>query len=203
MLIGITGTIGSGKSFVAGLLGEMLQAPVHSSDEICRRLLERGEAGYQQVIVKWGNDYLNDSGEIDRVLLREAVFDEPKVRTALEAILHPLVRRELIDARDGSAPGVAQIAEVPLLFESGWQDDFDYIICVIADADIALQRVVERDSVKPEEVEKIFAVQMDSNLKQGRSDRVIDNSGTKAETVAQVEKLVVELRAMIVSKGSN
>ena len=203
MMIGITGTIGSGKSFVASLLGEMLQAPVHSSDEICRRLLERGEAGYQQVIFKWGNDYLDDSGEIDRVQLRQAVFDEPMVRNALEAILHPLVRRELIDARDGSAPGVVQIAEVPLLFESGWQHDFDYIICVIADADIGLRRVVERDSVKPEEVEKIFAVQMESNLKQERSDRVIDNSGTKAETVAQVEKLVVELRAKMVSKGSN
>ena len=197
MLIGITGGIGSGKSIVAEMVGKMLPAPVLSSDEICRYLLERGETGYQQVIDIWGSRFLTESGEIDRIMLRAAVFDDSVVRTTLEGILHPLVRMELLRVKEESGAAVLHIAEVPLLFESGWQADFDYIICVTADTDIALRRVVERDSVRPTDVEKIMRVQMDPVLKAERSDWVIDNSGSQQETVLQVEKLVDELRRLL------
>lgn len=203
MMIGITGGIGSGKSFVATLLGEMLQAPVYSSDDICRRLLQRGEAGYQQVIDTWGESYLNDDGDIDRVLLRKAVFADQKVRRSLEAILHPLVRLELLAARNRGGRHSLQIAEVPLLFECGWQGDFDYIVCVTADPDLAVHRVAARDSVRPAEVEMIFAVQMDPLLKAERSDWVIDNSASLGQTKVQVQQLVAELRALLAEDKSN
>lgn len=189
MLIGVTGSIGSGKSLVAGLLGSMLPAPVHSSDEICRRLLDRGEAGYRRLIETWGDRYLTDSGEVDRVVLRSAVFDDQSVRRLLEEFLHPLVRQELLEAKALCSPATAQIAEVPLLFECGWQADFDYIVCVTADTDLALQRVVDRDSVRQSDVEKITAVQMDPALKAARADYHIDNSGSIEDTEKQVEKL--------------
>ena len=159
MLIGVTGSIGSGKSLVVKLLGNLLPATVHSSDEISRRLLDRGEAGYQKLIDTWGDRYLTDSGDVDRVVLRSAVFDDHHVRRLLEDILHPLVRQELLEAKAKGGLTASQIAEVPLLFECGWQADFDYIVCVTADPDLALQRVVERDSVRPTDVEKITAVQ--------------------------------------------
>ena len=197
MLIGITGGIGSGKSMVAEMVGKMLPAPVLSSDEICRHLLERGEAGYQQVIDIWGSRFLIESGEIDRTMLRTAVFDDSVVRATLEGILHPLVRLELLRVKEEGGSAVLHLAEVPLLFESGWQADFDYIICVTADMDIALRRVVERDSVRPTDVEKIMRLQMDPVLKAERSDWVIDNSGSRQETVLQVEKLVDELRRLL------
>lgn len=190
MLIGVTGSIGSGKSLVARLLGKKLQAPVHNSDEICRRLLVRGEAGYLKLVEIWGDRYLTDSGEVDRVVLRSAVFDDQHVRRLLEDILHPLVRQELLEAKAKPGLTTAQIAEVPLLFECGWEADFDYIVCVTADPDLALQRVVDRDSVRPVEVEKITAVQIDSALKADRSDYHIDNSGSLEDTADQVEKLV-------------
>lgn len=197
MLVGITGTIGSGKSVVARMLGELLSATVFSSDEICRRLLEKGEAGYKKMLENWGDLYLNDSREVDRPLLRKAVFADQKVRTALEDILHPLVRLELLEAKDAGGSTTIQLAEVPLLFECGWQADFDYIVCVITDPDIALQRAVERDSVRPAEVEKIARIQLDGALKAERSDWVIDNSGSLNETWGQVQQLAAELRELL------
>jgi dephospho-CoA kinase len=197
MLIGITGTIGSGKSIVARMLGEMLSAPVLNSDEICRRLLEKGETGYKKMIEHWGDRYLTDSGEVDRPRLRTAVFADRKVRTELEDILHPLVRRELLEAKEAGGSTSLLLAEVPLLFECGWEEDFDYIVSVAADTDIAQRRVVKRDAVRPAEVEMIFSVQMDSGLKAERSDWVIDNSGSLEETRVQAARLVVELRELL------
>lgn len=203
MLIGITGTIGSGKSIVARMLGDLLSAPVFSSDEICRRLMEKGEAGYNKMIEIWGDRYLTDSGEVNRPLLRMAVFADQKVRTALEDILHPLVRLDLLKAKDAGGSRTLQLAEVPLLFECGWQSDFDYIVCVTADTAIAKQRVVERDSVSPAEVEKISRVQLDGVLKAERSDWVIDNSGSLEETRLQVTQLAAKLGELLPLNKSN
>ncbi|MEJ2058274.1 MAG: dephospho-CoA kinase, partial [Desulfofustis sp.] len=174
MLIGVTGSIGSGKSLVAGFLGELLGAPVYSSDEICRQLLEKDEAGYNAFVKTWGARFLDEKEEIDRVLLRSAVFRNEALRLQLEHILHPLVRQTLFEIKQSSEPRALQIAEVPLLFECSWQSDFDAVVCVVADRENVLQRVASRDLVKREDVEKILDVQMDPALKASRSDWVID-----------------------------
>lgn len=196
MLIGVTGSIGSGKSLVAGLLGDFLEAPVYSSDEICRRLLEKGEAGHEAFLKAGGSRFFDDTGEIDRVLLRSAVFEDDSLRLQLEQILHPLVRQTLRDAKHSSEPGSIQIAEVPLLFECGWRSDFDAVVCVVADREQALQRVKRRDVARREDVEKILDVQMDPALKASRSDWIIDNSSGIGETREQVRALVAAIRGL-------
>ena len=89
MLIGITGILGAGKSFVTGYLGEILRARTLSADEICRRQLQKDRAGYRKVVEVWGRTYLDDENEIDRPLLRDRVFQDASVRRQLEGILHP------------------------------------------------------------------------------------------------------------------
>jgi dephospho-CoA kinase len=190
MLIGVTGSIGSGKSLVARLLSELLPAPVVSSDEICRSLLEKGEAGYRAFTSIWGDRFLSQSGDIDRVLLRTAVFDNDDIRIQLEEILHPLVRQALLDLKRNIVPSTIHVAEVPLLFECGWQSDFDTIVCVLAEREVTLQRVVQRDSAQRSEVEKILKLQMDPAVKAEQSDWVVDNSGTVEQTTRQVAALV-------------
>lgn len=196
MLIGVTGSIGSGKSLVAGLLGEFLEAPVYSSDEICRRLLEKGEAGYDAFLKKQGSTFLSEAGEIDRASLRLAVFKDDMLRRQLEHILHPLVRQILLEAKHSGEPGAIQIAEVPLLFECGWESDFDAVVCVMAERHGILQRVVRRDLVKREDVEKILDVQMAPALKASRSDWVIDNSSGMANTRKQVRALATVINGL-------
>jgi dephospho-CoA kinase len=193
MLIGVTGSIGSGKSLVARLLSELLPAPVVSSDEICRSLLEKGEAGYRAFTSIWGDRFLSQSGDIDRVLLRTAVFDNDDIRIQLEEILHPLVRQALLDLKRNIVPSTIHVAEVPLLFECGWQSDFDTIVCVVAEREVTLQRVVQRDSAQRSEVEKILKLQMDPAAKAEQSDWVVNNSGTVEQTTRQVTALVEQL----------
>lgn len=130
MLLGVTGTIGSGKSYVAARLGRLLGAPVLSADSICRELLEKDQPGYLAFLNQGGQAYLSQAGDIDRPRLRDAAFQDQGLRRILEEILHPLVRQRLTQARASLAPDTCMVAEVPLLFESGWQSDFDYIVCV-------------------------------------------------------------------------
>ena len=144
----------------------------------------------------WGNRFLSQSGDIDRALLRAAVFDNDSIRLQLEEILHPLVRRTLLDLKEEHPPSSIQIAEVPLLFECGWQSDFDAIVCVVAEGEAALQRVVRRDSANRTEVEKILKLQLDPAVKAEQSDWVVDNSGSIGQTTRQVAALVEPLAEM-------
>jgi dephospho-CoA kinase len=194
MLLGVTGTIGSGKSYVAARLGLILGAQVLSADLICRGLLDKDQPGYLAFVKQGGRIYLNSNGDIDRPRLRQAAFTDLDIRRVLEEILHPLVRQCLAKARTAQAPDRCVVAEVPLLFESGWQGDFDYIICVAVSRATALSRVAKRDKVNRAEVERIIDIQMDLNEKCRRADRVIDNDGPQSQTDTQIEALGRELK---------
>lgn len=195
MIIGVTGSIGSGKSLVALRLAEISDAEHCDTDDVCRQLLMKNEPGWVRVKKKWGSLFLNDHGEIDRSGLRNAIFDDDQKRRDLEKILHPYVREHYQNlAREVSRIQKNLIVEVPLLFEAGLEDDFDYIVTVSVPRQEALRRVMKRDKVTAEHVGKILDAQMDSSVKERRADYVIDNAGTIEETLAQVEQLYVNLQ---------
>jgi dephospho-CoA kinase len=193
LIVGVTGGIGSGKSRVASLLGRLLGGIVISADEVCRELLEAGREGYLQFVRSGGTQFLDGDGVINRVKLREKIFADPALRDQLEAILHPLVL-ERIQALAKDAPDSFVIAEVPLLFERGWQDQFDTIIAVSSPEDVVVQRVVDRDRISREDVGKIIAVQMSMEEKSSRADHVIDNSADWQESEKQVVDLAARLK---------
>ncbi len=196
MLIGITGSIGCGKSLVADRLSELLAAPVLKSDDLCRELMEPGKVGYHAFIENYGTVFLKEDGTIDRVALRKAVFEKPSLRLFLESILHPLVRKAILETQQDGEAGAVVIVEIPLLFESGWQDDFDLIIAVWASRDVAMERVIRRDNTDSKSIAAIIESQMDLKLKCEAADCVIDNSGTWSDT----ERQLVELSAVVLEK---
>jgi dephospho-CoA kinase len=189
----VTGGIGSGKSRVASLLGRLLGGIVLSADDVCRELLEAGREGYLQFVRSGGTQFLDSDGVINRVKLREKIFADPALRNQLEAILHPLVL-ERIQAVAKDAPESFVIAEVPLLFERGWQDQFDTIIAVSSPEEVVVQRVVNRDRISREDVGKIIAVQMSMEEKNSRADHVIDNSADWQESEKQLVDLAARLK---------
>lgn len=197
MKIGITGTICSGKSHVARLLGRLLCVDVLDSDMICRELLEKEKQGWLGLTEKWGEYFLTASREVDRPKLRKAIFDDDKVRQELERILHPLVRQEIKEiAEQKSESGDNLLVEVPLLFEVGWQCDFDRTVLVYASQGVCLERVMARDGVSRIDGEKILASQMNVRQKIPLADSVIDNSGCWSRTVVQIYHLSAVLRAL-------
>lgn len=187
MIIAVTGGMGSGKSAIARLLGRILSSEVLSADLLCRELLRRGNPGWHEVCRYWGQRFVGPSGEIDRVVLRQAVFQDPGIRAQLEQILHPLVRQQIYDRKIQAFGRTAcLVVEVPLLFEVGWQNDFDHVLAVYADINTCIQRLICRDCLSREEARDAFAVQLPLMEKCLQADSVIDNSGSWCFSVLQI-----------------
>ena len=140
--------------------------------------------------------FLNQDGNIDRKKLRTAVFENELIRRKLENILHPHVHTHVNDLiKHCKRLQKHVIVEIPLLFEVGWQQNFDYVVTVSAGQQKSIERVVARDSVSTEQVKKILNTQMDITDKAQCSDFVIDNSGSLKNTYAQVDLLAVQIKA--------
>ena len=190
MIVGVTGNIGSGKSFVAGELARILDAELCDADSLCRSYMQKDNPGYRAVLQKWGDRFLSTTGDIDTVKLRSAIFEDNRIREELEGILHPLVQKHIeerivICTRDGKW----LVAEIPLLFEKGWQSMFETVIAVYADNKTVVERVMARDGVSADQVQRSLAVQMGIEDKIRLSDYVVDNNCSIESTLQQIENI--------------
>lgn len=197
MKIGITGTVGAGKSSVASILASALGCRHLDTDEICRKLLEHEQPGYQAVKKRWQNHFFDESGELDRKLLRNEVFLNHEVRSELEAILHPLVHQYVQQAMKVAEKNDENLlVEVPLLFEVGWQGEFDHVVSVFVNEKMSIERTAVRDNVSIEQTKKIVAAQLSADEKAKCADSVVDNSGIWSATVLQISYLASNLQAL-------
>ncbi len=191
MIIAITGGIGCGKSSVAAYLVKKTMAEHCDTDQYCMELLAKGQPGWKDIKAKWENRFITSEGSIDRPLLRKAIFNNKDVRRDLEAILHPRVILYVEQCMEKCRKNrQTLVVEVPLLFEVGWQEKFDKVVTVIANIDECIKRVVNRDGVSAQEVEKAINAQISLDEKAKLSDHVIDNSGYWEETCRHVDNLV-------------
>ena len=195
MKIAVTGGIATGKSTVARLLAKCLKTDVVDADVICRNLLNKGQPGWLGVRQAWGARFLDSQGAIDRGLLRKTIFADKTVRLRLERILHPLVRIEINrSALEKIATGEVLLVEVPLLYEVGWLDDFDWIVTVFAEESRCVQRIIARDKTTEYDARSIIAAQMPVVCKALLANSVIDNSGLWLFTCLQIYQLAGCLR---------
>lgn len=190
MIVAVTGGIGSGKSRVASYLVKLAQAQYCDTDQFCRELMLQNHAGWKGVVAKWGSRFLDKQGNIDRLLLRRTIFNESIIRHGLEGVLHPLVRNHIAGLKAACRSDKLLVIEVPLLFEVGWQEDFDKVVTVFASREVCIKRVENRDGVTTDEIDKVIGVQMSLDEKAKLSDYVIDNSGSWQTTCSQVKNLL-------------
>lgn len=190
MIIGVTGGMGAGKSLVSELLGRLLAVEVFNADILCRNLLHPHMPGWQGIQEVWGARFMDSAGNINRSALRKALFTDVKVRKVVEQLLHPLVRKEIVRrAAEKRSMSAGMLVEVPLLFEVGWQDDFDWIVVVYAGRDCCLKRIVNRDLVTMDEGKNAINAQIALEDKALMADSVIENSGPLALTIFQTYHL--------------
>jgi dephospho-CoA kinase len=180
--IGLTGTIGAGKSTVGGLF-EDWGAVRLDADELAREVVLPGSEGLAAIAAAWGDDVLADDGTLDRAALREIVFSDPAERRRLEDILHPVIdrlRRERTEqaASEGSA---ILVAEIPLLFEKDLGSEYDALVVVDAPEEIRRGRVCVGRGVSEESFRAISDAQWDGERKRAVADFVIVNDGTLRE----------------------
>ncbi len=185
--IGLTGGIASGKSLVAAMFAE-LGVPVIDTDQVARDVVAPGQPALEEIRVQFGPDVILPSGELDRRRLRRLVFEEDSRREALEAILHPSIRRATL-TQAASAGGPYQIIVVPLLVETGYGELTDRVLVVDCPTDVQRARLSRRDSESPEQIDRMLAAQATREERLAAADDVIDNAGDVGGTRAQVEAL--------------
>jgi dephospho-CoA kinase len=185
--VGLTGGIGSGKSTAAALFAGH-GVPVIDADEIARQLVTPGQPAYEQVIRTFGSGIVATNGRLDRDRLRRIVFADQEQRKRLEAILHPLVRREIQrETRRLQAPYC--IIVIPLLIEANQRDLVDRVLVIDCDEGLQLQRVAGRSQLTEDEIRKIVGAQLSRNERLRHADDVILNNTDLGELRANVEAL--------------
>lgn len=194
LTIGLTGGIGSGKSTVAQWF-EQQGVPVMDADKTVHRLLQSDSLTISKLVREFGSEILGEHGEINRVELGRRVFKEGDARRRLERIMHPLVIECMNSERDVQRSLGTKVCvwDVPLLFETGFDQFVDVVWVVWVPRDLQIKRVLARDKLRQDEVEARIAAQQSLDDKRKRADVVIDNSGNQKETMRQLEKAWKEL----------
>ncbi len=191
MIIGLTGSIGSGKSTASRRLAG-LGAHVLDADAFSRDLTAPGGDALPEIAAAFGQDIADETGALDRRRLAQIVFADAQARLRLNAILHPMVRARMerrtaeIFAAD---PQAVVVWDVPLLIEAGWQDACDEVWLVSAPADLRAARVVARDGCTVQEALARIRAQMSDEEKARFADEIIANAGDIAGFLARVDAL--------------
>ncbi|MDR6852422.1 dephospho-CoA kinase [Sphingomonas sp. BE123] len=187
LVLGLTGSIGMGKSTVAAMFAEA-GVPVFDADAEVHRLQGPGGALVAQIEAEFP-DTTTERG-VDRTLLGEAVFGNPAAFKRLEGIVHPAVAHARNTFLQENADQPLVLLDVPLLFEAGGWRQVDKIVVVSAPAEVQRARVLARPGMTVERFESILARQMPDAEKRARADFVIDTGGTKDATRAEVVALI-------------
>jgi dephospho-CoA kinase len=188
LVVGVTGGIGSGKSAAARLF-EQLGAGLVDTDAIAHELTQAGEPAVTEIAHRFGAEFLDAKGALDRARMRERVFSDAASRAELEAILHPLIRqrvRHLV----GLAKSPYVLVLIPLLVESGGYPDLVHRVLVIdCDEAVQIERVMARNNLTELQIRAIMRAQAGRQERLAIADDVINNSGTLDDLRRQVEVL--------------
>lgn len=185
--VALTGGIASGKSTVADMFAA-LGVPIIDTDVIARELVQPGQPALDEIRNRFGNEVIDDTGNLDRRTLRSMVFADENARLDLEAILHPRIGAETRRQAD-AAEGPYQIIVVPLLVGSPLTQFVDRVLVVDCDEELQLQRLLARDTETVEQARRILSAQASREARLAIADDVISNNRGLDETQRQVREL--------------
>jgi dephospho-CoA kinase len=189
--VALTGGIACGKSTVAQMFVKR-GCKLVDADRIAREVVMPGQATLQSIVDTFGAQILLPDGTLDRKQLGKLIFQDEAARKSLGAIIHPAIRAELhrqVEHWNELEPSALIIVDIPLLFESldTHPYSFDEIIVVYVPRSMQLSRLMAREQLTLADAERRIDAQMSIEQKKARADVVIDNQGTLAETLVQVE----------------
>ncbi|MGC6472652.1 MAG: dephospho-CoA kinase [Parvibaculales bacterium] len=193
LLIGLTGSIGMGKSTTAELFaGEGVA--YYDADAAVHRLYEKDQPGAKAIAEVFPQAV--KGGAVDRPALAKIVLNDPEALKTLEGLIHPLLvgERKAFLEHNAEAGAFAVVLDIPLLFEKGSRDDFDYVVTVSAPADVQRRRVLARPGMTEEKFEAILAQQMPDAQKRALSDFVVDTSISVSDAHRQIKEIIATIR---------
>jgi dephospho-CoA kinase len=196
VLAALTGGIATGKSYCAGKFAS-LGVPVIDADRLAREVVAPGTAGLAAIVARFGPSILRTDGTLDRAALARIVFSDRLARADLEAIVHPDVYRRIREWAVNLPPHTSvAIADIPLLFETGHEHDFDRVIVAACEAEEQIRRLVARDRLAEADARARLAAQWPIEDKVRRGDYVIRTDWGYAETDRQVRDVFERLQAL-------
>ena len=187
MKVGLTGGIGAGKSTVADLFSQK-GAVVIRSDELARQVIEPQTPGFQQVIDRFGKEFVNSEGYIDRAKLAQIVFQDDAALKDLENIVHPLVRSKTNQIIDQHTSETIIVNEIPLLLEKKMESLFDFLVIVISSEKNRLERLSQR-GLTTEQATARMSKQVSDDERKAAADFLIVNDGNLDQLEVDVEKI--------------
>ena len=203
IIIGLTGGIASGKSTVSKELAR-LGIPIHDADLVSREAVAKGSNGLKQIVEAFGSEYLTAEGELDRPKMAALVFNDREAIAKLNKIVHAFVSESQEKFLASHKSEKIVVLDVPLLIETGMYKIVDKIWLVSVSKEEQIKRAMLRDNCSREEVLARINKQMSLEEKSQYADLIIDNSGTKEETLDFVRKELQKLlgEEKISEKGS-
>jgi dephospho-CoA kinase len=187
MKVGLTGGIGAGKSTVADLFSQK-GAVVIRSDELARQVIEPQTHGFEQVVARFGKEFVNSEGYIDRARLAQVVFHDDAALKDLENIIHPLVRNKTNQIIEQQTAETIIVNEIPLLLEKKMESLFDFLVIVISSEKNRLERLTQR-GLKKDQVIARMTKQVSDEDRKAAADFLIVNDGNLDQLEADVEKI--------------
>jgi dephospho-CoA kinase len=195
LLAALTGGIATGKSYCIARFAA-LGVPVIDADHLAREAVAPGTPGLKAVVDRFGVGILQADGALDRAALARIIFTNATARADLESIVHPDVYRRIREWSVNLPPHTPlAIADIPLLFETGHDHDFDKVIVCACEPAEQVRRLIARDGLTSEEARARLAAQWPIEDKAARADYVIRTDGTLTETDAGVKHVFQRLRA--------
>lgn len=197
--VGLTGGIGCGKSTAVNAF-RALGVAIIDADQIAKDLVQPGQISLVEIAAKLGEEFLLKDGSLNRPLLKEKVFSNPELLERLEAILHPRVKAEInrqfmsLAALPEGSPYI--IADVPLLYEKGYEALFDRIIVVDCLPEQQIARVKSRDGMDGKTINRIMKTQASREDRLGIATDVLDNTKNKDTLLEQINALHLEFLAL-------
>ncbi|MEP3345136.1 MAG: dephospho-CoA kinase [Litoreibacter sp.] len=188
-VLGLTGSIGMGKSTTAQMFRD-LSVPVWDADKTVEALYSK--EGLAVLALQTLDASYVRNGAVDRAAIKQAIATNPEALKNIEAVVHPLVRENREAFLELHADSKLVVLDIPLLFETNTQVGVNAVVVVTAPADVQRQRVLERDTMTPEVFEAILAKQLPDDEKRKRADYIIETltlEGTKADVTSLVELL--------------
>jgi dephospho-CoA kinase len=186
LIVALTGGIGSGKSTVGQIFGD-LGAIVTDSDQLARDVVERGTTGFDQIIAAFGDEVLKN-GDLNRAALADLVFKDPAKRKQLEQITHPLIRKAFAKIVESAKGDSIVVNQIPLLVESNHDYKFDHVITVSASEAVRIERLLKR-GMNLTQIQQRLQAQSNDAQREKISDSVIRNDGSQADLLSEVEKV--------------
>ena len=193
LIIGLTGGISSGKSTVSTMFST-LHIPVIDADKVSREVVEPGKSAYHEIRRVFGQEIFKKDQTLNRKKLGAIIFADEEKRKQLNAIVHPAVRKEMLQQRDHYVEQGEKcvVLDIPLLFEGNLTSMVDKTIVVAVGEDVQLQRLMARDQLTIMEAKQRIKSQMPIREKVDLADAVINNNGSKIDSEKQSMMILKE-----------